>query len=139
MSTEKDWVDITAALLTPVIATIGVAIAWLQWILGNAKFKYDVFDKRYKVFEATQRYIGHIVSTAKAEESERVTFLTETKVAFAIYDSKVTDYLRLVHEKSLQLRTHQAKKDFEKEQNVLIWFGKQLVNHKEQFEKQLKI
>ncbi|WP_219624555.1 hypothetical protein, partial [Vibrio parahaemolyticus] len=91
VSTEKDWVDITAALLTPVIAIIGVVIAGLQWRLGSSKFKYDVFEKRYKVFEATQRYIGHIIATAEVDEIERVNFLRDTKVAFAIYDPKVTE------------------------------------------------
>ncbi|HDY7736081.1 TPA: hypothetical protein RQK28_004310 [Vibrio vulnificus] len=139
MSTEKDWVDITAALLTPVIAIIGVVIAGLQWRLGSSKFKYDVFEKRYKVFEATQRYIGHIIATAEVDEIERVNFLRDTKVAFAIYDSKVTDYLKLIYEKSLELRLHQSKSDHDKESKVLVWFTKQLENHKEQFEKQLKI
>ncbi|EKO4006962.1 hypothetical protein ACTWWB_003768 [Vibrio fluvialis] len=139
MSTEKDWVDITAALLTPVIAVVGVVIAWLQWRLGSTKFKYDVFEKRYKVFEATQRYIGHIISTADVDENERINFLRDTKVAFAIYDSRVTDYLKLVHDKSIELRLHKSKKDHDKERQVLVWFTKQLESHKEHFEKQLKI
>ncbi|ENJ1705732.1 hypothetical protein AB0574_002905 [Vibrio parahaemolyticus] len=139
VSTEKDWVDITAALLTPVIAIIGVVIAGLQWRLGSSKFMYDVFEKRYKVFEATQRYIGHIIATAEVDEIERVNFLRDTKVAFAIYDPKVTEYLKLIHKKSLELRLHQSKNDHDKESKVLVWFTKQLENHKEQFEKQLKI
>ncbi|EGQ8102556.1 hypothetical protein ACOLNO_004833 [Vibrio parahaemolyticus] len=139
MSSTKDWVDITAALLTPVIAVGGVVIAGLQWRLSNSKFKFDIFDKRYKVFEATQRFIGHIIATAEVDEQERINFLRDTKIAFAIYDAKVTDYLKLIHDKSLELRLHQSKKNHDKESQVLTWFTKQLENHKEQFERQLKI
>ncbi|MCG9757131.1 hypothetical protein L1D40_18225 [Shewanella insulae] len=139
MGTEKDWIDVMAALLTPVIAIVGVVIAGLQWRLGSAKFKYNLFDKRYKVFEATQLYISQIISTAKVDDKQRIEFLRDTKVAFAVYDESVTKYLKLVHDKSLALKVHQAKGEQDKEHSILIWFGKQIENHKEQFEKQLKI
>ncbi|MCF8089138.1 MAG: hypothetical protein K9L23_13920 [Desulfotignum sp.] len=49
MACEKDWVDITTALMTPVIAIIGTAIAIMQWKLSKARFRHELFEKRYSI------------------------------------------------------------------------------------------
>lgn len=44
---SKDWIDISSALLTPVVAILGCFIAYRQWKTSEKQRKQDLFDKRY--------------------------------------------------------------------------------------------
>ncbi|MDC2888975.1 hypothetical protein [Psychrosphaera algicola] len=94
MSCEKDWVDITSALLTPVIAIIGIGIAILQWRINRSRLRHELFEKRYAIYEATLLYLGQLIRTAKMDDVERVTFLQNTKGAFVLFDDKIIKYLK---------------------------------------------
>lgn len=45
---SKDWIDISSALLTPVVAIFGCLIAYRQWTTSEKQRKQDLFDKRYE-------------------------------------------------------------------------------------------
>lgn len=45
---SKDWIDISSALLTPVVAILGCFIAYRQWKTSEKQRKQDLFDKRYE-------------------------------------------------------------------------------------------
>jgi hypothetical protein len=139
MSQEKDWIDITAALLTPVIAILGIVIATFQWRLNKARFRHEMFEKRYAIFEATQLFMSQIVSEAKYTNDQRIEFLRKTKVAFAVYNKDILDYLDKVHRKALELNLHQQKGQHEEEAEVCSWFGEQIQNIDKVFKDQLKV
>ena len=139
MSNEKDWVDITTALLTPVVAILGSMIAYLQWKLNRSRFRHEVFEKRYKIFEAAQLYLSQLIRTAKMNNDERITFLRDTKGAFVLFDKKVVNYLDTLHKKSLDLNLYNQQKRHEEEAEVLKWLANQLSEIDKIFEGQLKI
>ena len=45
-------------------------IAWQQWQLARNKLRLDLFDRRYKVFEATRRFLAVILRDARFEDSQ---------------------------------------------------------------------
>jgi len=139
MSSEKDWVDITAALLTPVIAIIGTTIAVLQWKLNKARFRHELFEKRYAIFEATNTYLSSLITHAAKVEEDRIAFLRNTKGAFALFDKKIVSYLDEIHRKSLQLHLHIQKKEVDKENEVLVWLLNQLEQIDNVFKDHIKI
>ena len=139
MSCEKDWVDITAALMTPVIAIVGTTIAVLQWKLNKARFRHELFEKRYAIFEATNTYLSSLINNAAKVEEDRISFLRNTKGAFVLFDKKIVDYLDELHTKSLQLHLHAQKNDNDKETEVLLWLSEQIEKIDIVFEGQLKI
>jgi len=139
MSFEKDWVDITSALLTPVVAILGIAIAILQWRLNRARFRHELFEKRYRIFDAAQLYISQVASTAKMDDANRIEFLRTTRGAFAIYSGKVLAYLDEIHRKSTELHLYQQREDHERETEILKWFSQQLLDIKSVFQKELKV
>jgi len=139
MSCEKDWIDITAALLTPVIAILGSVIAILQWRLNRSRFRHEIFEKRYAIFEATQLYLSRLISTAKMNRDERIEFLRNTKGAFVLYDEKIVQYLNNLHKKSIELDLHQQKGETDLETKVLTWLGEQIENIDKVFKEQLTI
>ena len=139
VSCEKDWVDITSALLTPVIAILGSVIATLQWRLNRARFRDEIFEKRYGIFEATQLYLSRLISTAKMNNDDRIEFLRNTKGAFVLFDKKIVQYLNDLHKKSIELNLHQQKDQHELEAEDLNWLSDQIQNIDEVFQGQLKI
>ncbi len=139
MSCEKDWVDITSALLTPVIAIVGICIAILQWRINRSRFRHELFEKRYAIYEATLLYLGQLIRNAKMDDIERVTFLQNTKGAFVLFDDNIVQYLKIIDDKSIQLHLYQSQKRHENEAEILKWIGNQLKEIELVFKGQLKV
>lgn len=139
MSCEKDWVDITSALLTPVIAIIGISVAILQWRINRSRFRHELFEKRYAIYEATLLYLGQLMRTAKMDEVERITFLQNTKGAFVLFDDKIVNYLKELHEKSMELHRYQSQNRHEDEAEILEWLVTQITEIDLVFKGQLKV
>lgn len=55
------WLQYLTALLTPLVAALGIWIAFHQWKTARMKLKLDLFDKRVVVYEAVQRAVKHAV------------------------------------------------------------------------------
>jgi hypothetical protein len=63
--------------LTLVIAVITVHIARQQWKTNAQKIKLDLFERRFRVFEARRGTIGQMY-TSGVKDKELVEFLTKT-------------------------------------------------------------
>ncbi|WP_417659601.1 hypothetical protein [Pseudidiomarina sp.] len=139
MTFEKDWIDVTSALLTPVVAVLGIGIAVLQWKLNRSRFRHEVFEKRYAIYEAALLYLSQLIRTAKMDDYERVTFLQNTKGAFVLFDEKIVTYLKELHSKSLELHLYHSQKRHKEEAEVLKWLTAQLNEIDVVFKGHLKI
>lgn len=56
MSSNKDWIDIFQALLTPVIAIGGLGVAIFQWRTNEKKRQNDLFDRRYALYQRIEKW-----------------------------------------------------------------------------------
>lgn len=45
-------------------------IAALQWRVADNKLRLDLFDRRYKVYDATRKFLGAICREGKFTDSE---------------------------------------------------------------------
>jgi hypothetical protein len=52
VSTDPHWTAYAAALLTPVVAALGIYIAWRQAQIARNKLKLDLFVKRLELWES---------------------------------------------------------------------------------------
>jgi len=50
------WIQILAALLTPVVALMAVYFARQQWLTARDKLKIDLFEKRWAIYTATMDF-----------------------------------------------------------------------------------
>lgn len=57
ISVQKDWVDYFSALLTPMVAVFGICIAYRQWRTDEAKLRHELFERRYKQFDAVINFV----------------------------------------------------------------------------------
>jgi|PlaIllAssembly_1097288.scaffolds.fasta_scaffold283843_2 hypothetical protein len=56
-------IEVSKALLTPVIAIVAAYVAWQQLKTNRRKLKLDLFEKRYTVFEKIGEFIGSILTS----------------------------------------------------------------------------
>jgi hypothetical protein len=58
--TIAEFTSASAAMLTPVVAVLGLTIAYRQWRTAQNKLKFDLFERRVAIYEAAQTYVRHI-------------------------------------------------------------------------------
>ena len=75
---NRDWVEYLIALLTPTIIVFGILIAFLQWRTNRNRLKHELFDRRYKQFEAVRDYLSSILSNGRVKSEDNFMFLSET-------------------------------------------------------------
>ncbi len=139
MVCEKDWIDVSTALLTPVVTVLGSIIAIQQWKINKKRLKHEIFDRKFFMFEATTKFINAVLKEVKVEDVDRHTFLSETKGALFIFKPEIVSYLDTVHKKALELTLYQRKKDMKKENEIAQWFGSQLTEIDEIFKQHISI
>ena len=146
----NEFLDLLSALLTPVIAVVATLIAIFQYRTERQRWRLDMFDKRYPIYNATMIYLASIVQRGTATDENRNRFLKETRDGELLFGSEVSDYLRLLHTRSVDLRTHSVLMDplpvgdarsehAQKIHDLNIWFGDQLVVARRIFSKYIQI
>jgi hypothetical protein len=92
-----------------------VTIAALQWRVARNKLRLDLFDRRYKVYEATQKFVDSINNDPEHVESYLNDFSVGTSNAEFLFDADVLQYIKLVRERAVDMLT--ARKLYEAEQD----------------------
>ena len=81
-----------AGLLTPTIAVFGSIIAYRQWRTTQNKLKFDLFEKRFAVFDAARTFISSVMTSGKAKEDEMYKFLSGTREARWLLNNDIATY-----------------------------------------------
>jgi hypothetical protein len=65
-----EWVQWLQALAVPTIAFAGAYLALQQVIIVRTKLRHDLFDRRFKVFEAARTFLVAVRRSRKTSVSE---------------------------------------------------------------------
>ena len=90
---------------------MGLAVAIIalqQWQVARNKLRLDLFDRRYKVFEATRLFLSVILSEATFSDAQLLEFYRGTSDTAFLFDQQVVDYLKEIAHRALDMRTHQT-------------------------------
>lgn len=141
-----------SAFLTPIIALIAVYIAYQQWRLRQEHFQLELFDKRYKVYEGTKKFISIILEKGYPDENDISEFQESTHDATFLFENEVQRRLDNILEKGNKLNnintyialTEQASPDSakeakENEADIQDWFNDEYDRIKNLFMNYLKI
>lgn len=95
MSCDPHWTNYLAALLTPTVAVLGSFIAYRQWRTAQNKLKFDLFDRRFAVYEASRDLLASVMTSGKAKDEEvfKFKFLSATREAKWLLNNEVATYL----------------------------------------------
>jgi hypothetical protein len=150
-SITPTWIQISTALLTPLIALITVSILVFQYRLAKQRWRLDLYDKRYAAYWATIEYLSNVVTekqlTYAGFKDLRTKFMRKSMDKEFLFGEDVQAFLNLICEESSQLaRILDALNDDEKkEQNINLKkesvsrFLKQLEVSKELFRNYLEV
>ncbi|PZV13387.1 MAG: hypothetical protein DCF20_15240 [Pseudanabaena sp.] len=112
-------------------------IAWQQWQVARSKLRLDLFDRRYKGYEATRKFLAVISRDARFEDSQLFEFYAGTSDAEFLFASEVVDYLAELRKRALDMRLHQKlyeplpvgderSRHVQAQHDQLVWLGDQL-------------
>lgn len=81
MNTDPHWTAYVSALAVPVVTLLGALIAGLQWKLARNKLKFDLFERRMKVYDASTLFVANILMWGKVKDEELRKFLVNVREA----------------------------------------------------------
>lgn len=148
------FISLLEALLTPTIGAIVAYIAWQQWKLGKVRLKLDLYDRRYRVYEETRKYLTLVLRDADVSIKDLLMFHAETSEAAFLFGSEIPAYLDDLYKHGNALRhwngqyrdiTQPASPDYDHEKvveemhNELTWLSEQIVPLKDKFSEYLRL
>lgn len=87
------------------LAVVAAWIAYRQYSLGRAKFKLDLFEKRFVVFAATRKLLSEIARDARVSLGQLFEFRGGVAEASFLFGTDIADYLKVIDENTVQLHT----------------------------------
>ncbi len=99
------WTAYLQALLTPVIAFFAVYVAASQWKTARNKLRFDLFEKRYAVYEGAREFVGSIVTSGRVKDDMLYAYLVATKATKWVVADEIDAYLeREIYKPALELQ-----------------------------------
>lgn len=100
----QQLIDISIALMTPLIAVITVIIAWRQHKNDSVRLKYELYERRLAVYKGLKEYIYKVMQNGiNTEIVEFAKFREESYIAGFLFDKRVRAYLEEIKDKSVEM------------------------------------
>jgi hypothetical protein len=151
MEAIKEYTIVTAAL-TPIIGLTTVYIAIQQYKAARRKLKLDLYDRRYKVYEALMRFLKEVVVSGGDVIIAQRQFLIDTNESAFLFGKEVNSYLELILQGcrnkwlyDYRLSKRDLPADYERlkmadeEAELIKWLSEQLNQAKEIFGKYISL
>lgn len=153
---DSSWVDLLSALLVPLIAVMGLYIAYQQYRINEQRLRHETYDRRLAVYKAVQRYLSEILRDGQTTYERASEFYSEASEATFLFDSSVQEWIDDIFHRSVKLvHTHEQmyprdgssglpvgeKRDRAAEENsqLLQWHLDQLKESKSFFAKKMGV
>jgi len=132
------WMHILSALLVPLIALVTTTIIILQYILAKQRWRLDLYDKRYAVYQTTIEYLSNIVAKKQLTYEEfkdlRIIFLRNSMDKEFLFGEDVQQFLHLLSERGSDLgiilwalnEVEKNEKNINEKKKLVSWFSEQL-------------
>ena len=150
----KQIVEISKALLTPLIAMVTVYIAWQQWKTNRQKLNLDRYDRRLHVYEEVRRILSIIGRDGKVSTEDLFKFYTSVSEADFLLGPEIRKYIDEIYSHCTKLgrwnaeyrdRTQEKPEDYDhgnvvdEKRKELKWLIDQFGPAKEIFRKYLDL
>jgi hypothetical protein len=109
---SRDWIDLLEALGPLIAVGAVIMVGFLQVALQLEQVKQDLFDKRYKVYEAVDAFLTSVISADGALAGDAIqVFRIRTAHAEFLFGTDITDFIGEIFEKSMQAALLKAQID----------------------------
>lgn len=143
MCSSSDF-SIFISVITFGLAVATFIVAYQQKKIAKAKLDLDLFEKRFAIYKATERFIGEIVTTARVSRIEQRKFLNGIKGARWLFSIELDDYLRNELFVNSTQFNHNQRKTYQDgvldvSHDLFNWYSEQQRNLNKKFDKYLPI
>jgi len=132
------------------IPFIGAWLAWQQVKIARVKLQHDLFERRYRVFDATRKLLISVLVTGTASEEAHRAFALDTVDAVFLFDDDLARYLEETGKHAVTLRStnrklelmpmgEQKTKSIDGMMEHQLWFNDQLTSLVDTFKPFLKL
>jgi hypothetical protein len=97
--------------LTALIAFSAFLVALAQWRMAREKLRLDLFERRYRVFDATKVFLTSIFRTGRIDPQNQHDFRAATRDCVFLFRSGVGSYLEVLNEKAARLQYLRERTD----------------------------
>jgi len=108
---QKVVLHIDPAFLSPIATFIvGLAVAFIafqQWKVARHKLRLDLFEKRYKVYEAARQFLAVLISRADFGVEDLHAFNLGTMDAVLLFPERIKAHLDEIRKHAVNMRTSQ--------------------------------
>jgi len=94
MLVHAGTIGLLQALLTPLVAVIALGIAFAQWWTARSKLKLDLFERRWRIYEAARTGLLEVRMCGRVSDATRDALVANASAANWLLDEDLTDYLR---------------------------------------------
>ena len=135
--------EIQTSLLQPAatffVGVVLAVIAFLQFKVAHDKLRLELFDRRYKVFAATKKFLVVIMRHARFQDKDLFEFYADTADAEFLFDKDVLEYLKQIAHRAIDMDSYRQTFDplpvgeersswVHKEHVEMVWLTHQLTD-----------
>jgi len=102
-ATSPGWIETLSGLLVPLIAMIGVYIAFQQYGINRQRLRHETYERRLAIYKIVQRYLSEIVRDGKVSSDQALKFYSEASEAAFLFDASVMARIQLIYDKSIEM------------------------------------
>lgn len=102
-------------VMVTAIAIVGAGIAWQQMLIARTRLQFDLYDRRYKIFQAARNLLACFVRDGNLSYEEIAEFVLGISDAVFLFDDKMADYLSEMHKRGIdmQIATRKLSEELE--------------------------
>jgi hypothetical protein len=94
-------------LSTVVVGLVVAYITWQQWKLAHNQLRLDLFDRRYRVFEAARQFLAAIQAESTFGNDTLSEFDKVGGEAAFLFGADIVAYLSAIRDKAINMRLQQ--------------------------------
>jgi len=96
-------IELSKALLTPIIAIVATYIAWQQWNTNKQKLNLERYDRRLKVYEEVRKILSIVMRDGTVETDDLLKFRTSVSEADFLFGEEIPRYIDEIYVHGLNL------------------------------------
>jgi len=118
------WTAYMAALSTPMVAVLGIYIAFRQWKTAHEKLKLDLFEKRLAIYDQVTIALSRVLREGVVTTQDEADIFAGSTQSRWLLNAELADYLKedvlklLMDLKWRERRIGQISNDDENEKNA---------------------
>ena len=96
-------IDILSALLVPVIAIVGIVIAYQQYKINQQRLKHELYERRLIIFKHMKMYLSEILRRGTITYDRAMEFNYDTSESTFLLDKIINEKIREIYTKSIDM------------------------------------